>query len=55
MALSSSCHPLVVHKPHSHSCCGTSLQRQYDFAPNSWVSWLGLGKIILKVRESKQN
>ena len=28
MALSSSCHPLVVNKPHPHSCCGASLQRQ---------------------------
>ena len=28
MSLSSSCHPLVVNKPHPHSCCGASLQRQ---------------------------
>ena len=23
------CRPLIVHKPHSHNCCGASLQRQY--------------------------
>ena len=28
MSLRSSCHPLVVNKPHPHSCCGASLQRQ---------------------------
>ena len=28
MSLSSSCHPLVVNKPHPRSCCGASLQRQ---------------------------
>ena len=28
MSLRSSCYPLVVNKPHPHSCCGASLQRQ---------------------------
>ena len=28
MSLSSSCYLLVVNKPHPHSCCGVSLQRQ---------------------------